>query len=473
MIESTSTYHRPIVHALDGAFSPIIVNPALVGPTKKKADKYDATLLAYHGLTGIWAPSYVLCGLQHDLSMVSRRLIKATQQITRAANAIGTRLIDATLLLPREIQMKSASARAIVQAIAEGVTSPVEAVNRATYYAQHQDIPERRATYERLIEALTVLPEVSTSVRQVLSALLTDIGHWERPCLRYRQWMYALLRQLTLTYADGRVLSGEDLIALLRTMPGVGGRYGEVLLAEAGLDVVTRFGKAKALEAFAGFDPSKTYRADKVLSSSSRKGNKYLHTTTIQIAQGLLQHGKRQNPLATWGRAYKVRLGGTTQAHNQAVAAVGKRIVRISYHILRTGTPYDGSQYNFTARQTSMVKQLRQVSTQVHDLVVAMHQSDIDETAKTIATDVIHAFSSLAGIECGFTLQATTTDVAVSDLGFSTRTTRVLEKAGIATLSMLWFRLIQGTVLEVKSFGQKSYKEVIDVLVTSGRILKK
>ncbi len=468
VIESTSTYHRPVVHALQGAFRPIIVNPVLIGQTKKKTDKYDAALLAYHGLTGIWAPSYMLCGLQHDLTVVNRRFMKAMQQITRAANAIGTRLIDANLLLPREIQMKNASARAIVQAIAEGVTSPIEAVNRATYYARHQDIPERRATYVRLIEALTVLPDVSASVRQVLTALLVDMRHWERQCLLYHQGMYVQLRQLTLAYADGRTLTGEALIALLQTIPGVGARYGEVLLAEAGLDVVARFGKAQALEAFAGFDPRKTYSADKVLSSSSRKGNKQLHSTTIQIAQGLLQHGKRQNPIATWGRAYKMRQGGTTDAHNQAVAAVGKRIVRISYHILRTGTPYDGSQYNFTARHTNVVKRLRHVSTRVHDLVKEIHQTEVDDTARAIATDVIHAFSSLAGIESGFTLKATTADVAVEELGFTTRTTRVLQQASITTLSMLWFRLIQGTLLEVNGFGQKSYEDVVEVLVASG-----
>jgi hypothetical protein len=462
-----------VVHALEGVFRPIIVNPVLIGQTKKKADKYDAVLLAYHGLTGIWAPSYLLCGHQHDLTVVSRRFMKATQQITRAANAIGTRLIDANLLLPREIQMNSASARAIVQAIADGVTSPVEAVNLATYYARHQDIPERRATYLRLIEALTVLPDVSASVRQVLAALLADIRHWERQCLLYHQGMYGLLRHLSLTYPDGRTLTGEDLVALLQTIPGVGARYGEVLLAEAGLDVVGRFGKAQALEAFAGFDPRKTYSADKVLSSSSRKGNTQLHSTTIQIAQGLLQHGKRQNPIATWGRAYKLRQGGTTDAHNQAVAAVGKRVVRISYHILRTGTPYDGSQYNFTARQTTVVKRLRQVSTRVHDLVEEIHHTEVDDTARAIATDVIHAFSSLAGIEGGFTLKAATADVAVSDLGFTTRTTGVLQKAGITTFSMLWFRLIQGTLSEITGFGKKSYEDVVDGLVKSGRILKK
>ncbi len=472
VIESTSTYHRPVVHALQGAFESIIVNPALVGQTKKKADKYDAALLAYHGLTGIWEPSFLSCGFQHDLTIVNRRFIKATQQITRATNAIGTRLLDANLLLPREIQMKSASARAIVQAIADGVTSPVEAVNRACYYANHQDIPERRATYVRLCEALTVLPDVSVSTRHVLQGLLKDVAHWERQCIIYHHWMQDLLHALMLTYPDDRHLSGDEVITLLKTIPGVGRRYGEVFLAEAGIEVVTRFGHARAVEAFAGFDPSKTYSADKVLSSSSRKGNKYLHTTTIQIAQGILQHGKRHNPLATWGRAYRTRLGGTTDAHNQAVAAVGKRIIHISYYILRTGHPYDGSQYDFTARHTKVVKQLRHVTTRIHDLVGTIHPSDVDDTARALATEAMHAFSSIAGIEGGFMLNATTADEPMTALGFKTRTTHVLCDAGIATLSMLWFRLIQGTLLEIDHFGKKSYQEVVTTLVESHRILK-
>lgn len=473
MIESTSTYHRPIVHALHGEFDAIVINPTLAGNAKKKADKYDATLLSYHGLTGVWEKSFLPSGLQHDLTVVSRRLIKATQAITRATNAIGTRLLDENLLLPREIQMKSASARAIVQAITEGVTNPVEAVNRATYYARHRDMPDRNAMYQRLIEALTALPDVSVSARRVLKALLKDRAHFERQCLVYRHWMYELLRQLTLTYPDGRHVTGVDLIDLLATIPGVGSRYGEVFLAEAGIEVVKRFGCSEALEAFAGFDPSKTYSADKVLSSKSRKGNTYLHSTTIQIAQGLLQHGKRDNPLAKWGRGYKTRLGNTTDAHKQAVTAVGKRIIRISYHILRTGKPYDGSQYNFSARQTKMVKQLRRVVTRVHDLAGEIHASEVDETARAIATEAIHAFSSIAGIEGGFTLSANTNDESVSELGFTTRTCRVLQKAGINTLSMLWFRFIQGTLMDVEKFGKKSYEEVVSGLVNSGRILKR
>jgi hypothetical protein len=63
VIESTSTYHRPIVHALHGEFDAIIITPALAGNAKKKADKYDATLLSYHGLTGGWDTSFLPSGL--------------------------------------------------------------------------------------------------------------------------------------------------------------------------------------------------------------------------------------------------------------------------------------------------------------------------------------------------------------------------------------------------------------------------
>ena len=472
VIESTSTYHRPVVQALQDEFAALVINPTLAGQSKKKADKYDAALLAYHGLTGIWDPSFVPSGIQHDLTNVSRRFIKATREMTKATNAIGTLLLDANLLLPREIQMKSMSARTIVQAIAQGETNPVKAVNHAVYYALHREMPDRGAVYQRLIEALTALPDISDSVRHILGALLNDYAHFERQCLLYHAWMNALLNTLSNTYPDGRSLNGLECVELLASIPGVGTRYGEVFLAEAGIEAVTRFGTDEALEAFAGFDPSKTYSADKVMSGRSRKGNVYLHAVTIQIAQGLLQHAKRDNPLARWGRNYKIRMGNTIDAHKQAVTGVGKRVMRASFHILRTGKPYDGSRYHVNAHQTNMLKQLKLVVHRVHDLTNEMHVSELDEMARAVITEALHAFRALTGVERGFTLCPTATDESVDRLGFSTRTCHLLQKGGIQTLSMLWFRLIQGTLRDVERFGKKSYEEVVSVLVQSGRILK-
>ena len=86
---------------------------------------------------------------------------------------------------------------------------------------------------------------------------------------------------------------------------------------------------------------------------------------------------------------------------------------------------------------------------------------------------IANAFSSIAGIEGGFTLSANANDEPVSELGFKTRTYHILQKAGISTLSMLWFRIIQGKLMDIEHFGKKSYEEVISVLLNSGRILKR
>ncbi len=137
--------------------------------------------------------------------------------------------------------------------------------------------------------------------------------------------------------------------------------------------------------------------------------------------------------------------------------------MKLSYHILRTGKPYDGSRYQWNAHQTKMVKQLRRVAARAHDLAHQIHTSEVDDTARAIATEAIHAFSSIAGIEGGFTLSVNAKDEPVSELGFKTRTSRVLQQAGVMTLSMLWFRIIQGTLRDIEQFGQTSYEEVVSV----------
>jgi hypothetical protein len=59
LIESTSTYHFPVIWALSD-WIPTIINPKLVGSAKRKTDRWDAQQLAHHSLAGratIWALS--------------------------------------------------------------------------------------------------------------------------------------------------------------------------------------------------------------------------------------------------------------------------------------------------------------------------------------------------------------------------------------------------------------------------------
>ncbi|ETR70803.1 MAG: hypothetical protein OMM_08543, partial [Candidatus Magnetoglobus multicellularis str. Araruama] len=102
-----------------------------------------------------------------------------------------------------------------------------------------------------------------------------------------------------------------------------------------------------------------------------------------------------------------------------------------------------------------------------------IHASEIDESARIIATEAIHALSSIAGIEGNFTLNSGVQDRPISELGFKRRTCNILLKAGIISFSMLWFRITQGTLLDIDRFGNKSYNDVVKGLVESGYILEK
>ena len=56
-IESTGTYHFPIIRALQGV--PRVVNPVITGCARRKTDTLDARLLSYHDITGLWKDAWV------------------------------------------------------------------------------------------------------------------------------------------------------------------------------------------------------------------------------------------------------------------------------------------------------------------------------------------------------------------------------------------------------------------------------
>ena len=56
-IESTGTYHMPVLRAWKGV--PSVVNPLLANPSRRKTDVLDSRLLAYHSITGMWPTSYL------------------------------------------------------------------------------------------------------------------------------------------------------------------------------------------------------------------------------------------------------------------------------------------------------------------------------------------------------------------------------------------------------------------------------
>jgi len=78
-------------------------------------------------------------------------------------------------------------------------------------------------------------------------------------------------------------LSSKD-IELLETIPGIGPRTAEQILAEVGKDM-TRFQSDKHLASWAGLVPGENESAGKKKTQNTRKGNKYLRSALVESAK--------------------------------------------------------------------------------------------------------------------------------------------------------------------------------------------
>ena len=83
---------------------------------------------------------------------------------------------------------------------------------------------------------------------------------------------------------DQRLTADQEAIALLDTIPGVGQRAAEILMAEIGTDR-SRFPSAKPLTSWAGMCPGNHESGGKRLSGKTRKGSRWLRQILVDIAQ--------------------------------------------------------------------------------------------------------------------------------------------------------------------------------------------
>jgi transposase len=131
----------------------------------------------------------------------------------------------------------------------------------------------------------------------------------------------------------------DDAIERLDTIPGVGRRTAEILLAEIGPDL-SRFPTAAHLASWAGICPGNNESGGKRLSGKTRKGNPWLRTALVEAGQAA-------------GRATRTYLGAlyrrlvARRGKKRATVAVGHSILVIAYHVLTEDTVYQelGSQY--------------------------------------------------------------------------------------------------------------------------------
>ena len=131
---------------------------------------------------------------------------------------------------------------------------------------------------------------------------------------------------------EARMRPVEAAIERLDTIPGVGRRGAEELLAEIGTDM-GRFPTAAHLASWARVCPGTNESAGKRASAGTGRGNPWLRRMLVEAARAAAR--TRRTYLAAQYRRLAARRGA-----NRAAMAVAHTILLIAYRLLRDGTHY-------------------------------------------------------------------------------------------------------------------------------------
>ena len=124
----------------------------------------------------------------------------------------------------------------------------------------------------------------------------------------------------------------EEVLALLETIPGVGRRTSEDIVAEIGIDM-SRLPSDGHISSWTGISPGNNKSAGKRKSGKTTKGNKSLRSTLVLAARSAAR--TKNTYLSAQYRRIASRRGG-----NRAAVAVGHTILIIAYHIIKKRESY-------------------------------------------------------------------------------------------------------------------------------------
>jgi transposase len=129
------------------------------------------------------------------------------------------------------------------------------------------------------------------------------------------------------------IAAADPRVALLRTIPGVGPRLSEAIVAL--LDRPERFQKAREVSAYIGmvpkqFDSGESERTGRI----TRHGSRIVRSLLVEVAWA----GLRYNP---WVRQTYQRISGGKKSRKKiAIVAVGRRLLVRCWAMLRDGTSW-------------------------------------------------------------------------------------------------------------------------------------
>lgn len=311
-MESTGVYWKPVFNILESQVQLILVNAQHIKQVPgRKTDVKDCEWIAQLLQVGLLRASFVPPPPIRDLRELTRQRVQLMGERSSASNRIQKVLEDANIKLASvATDVLGVSGRAILEALIAGQTDPAQLADLAQRKLRSK-IPELRLALEG---------KVTDNHRFLLRMLLDHVGHLEELVER----VTGRIEELMVPFAPAA--------ARLQTIPGVGQKVAEMLLAELGTDMSV-FPTADHLSSWAGMSPGNNESAGKRRSGRTTHGSRWLRTMLVQAAWAA-SHTKGTY-LADQYRRLAARRG-----KNRALIAVGHTILVIAYHVLKKGVNY-------------------------------------------------------------------------------------------------------------------------------------
>jgi transposase len=312
-MESTGVLWKPIYNLLEGAFELRLANARHIKAVPgRKTDVRDCEWIADLLRHGLLPASFVPDRPQRELRELTRYRTTLVRERTAEVNRLQKTLEGANIKLAAVASdVVGVSGRQMLAALVAGTTD-----GAALAHLARGRLREKLPQLERALTG-----RFGPHQRFLVAAQLAHLDFLDAAVERVSAEIAARLRPCA------------AVLERLDTIPGVGRRTAEVLLAELGPDL-RRFPTARHLASWAGMCPGNHESAGKRKSGRTRKGSPWLRVALTEAA-----HAAARTKRDTYLKAQFRRLA-TRRGKQRAIVAVGHTILVIVYHLLTDGTPY-------------------------------------------------------------------------------------------------------------------------------------
>ncbi len=341
-MESTGEFWKPIYNLLEGNFELLVVNAKHIKNVPgRKTDVKDAEWIAELLRHGLVRGSFIPPQAQRDLRDLTRQRTNLVQDRATVVNRLQKVLEWANIKLSSvATDVTGVSARAMLEAIVQDQVDPATLSELAR--------GRLRKKRDALEQALTGV--VRDHHRFMIAQHLMQIDFLDQQVAAFDEQITAAMQDMSQPpdkpgpeRSDQRPaapspndstspLTWEAAVALLDTIPGVGPRSAEMILAEIGLDM-SRFPSEAHLCSWAKVSSGNNESAGKRYSGAIGHGNRWLRTVLVQVAWAAVK--VKKSYLSSFYHRLAARRGA-----KRAIIAVAHRMLIAIYHMLKKHEPY-------------------------------------------------------------------------------------------------------------------------------------